>query len=222
MKASINNFYSTGLSIFGIIIIFLSIFVGFNTVLTGSDIGVGTKIAVAAITIDQTGSNLNTGAGNPGIITGNQNGGNFGDGGSANGTVVTPGPNTSTAPANSCSLSTNNLTTYCMLAPVNGLFGDSSGHLDVGQGVGPFFATLYKVGVTIAIALSIVMISFGGIRLATTDSVSGTEEGKKMVNAALAGLFLALFSYVLLYTINPALVSNNVTGDPVFTTQTGH
>lgn len=104
---------------------------------------------------------------------------------------------------------------YCMLTPVNGLLGDKKGSgkdateiVDVSGGIQPFFAKVYKLGITIAIALAIVMISFGGIRLATTDSIGGTEEGRKMINAALAGLFLALFSYVLLNTINPALTDN--------------
>ena len=102
-----------------------------------------------------------------------------------------------------------------MLAPVNGLLGDSQGSgknatevVDVSGGIQPFFAKVYKLGITVAIALAIVVISLGGIRLATTDSISGTEEGRKMINAALAGLFLALFSYVLLNTINPALTDN--------------
>ena len=115
---------------------------------------------------------------------------------------------------------------YCMLAPVGGLIGQPSGGsgkdamelVVIGDGLQPFFAKLYMLGITVAIALAIVMISFGGIRLATTDSIGGTEEGKKMVNAAFAGLFLALFSYVLLYTINPALLGNGV--DDIFKTTT--
>lgn len=106
---------------------------------------------------------------------------------------------------------------YCMLAPVNGLIaGKLTGVNEIVDlsgkgGVEPlpdFFSRIYKIGITIAVMLSIIVISIGGIRLATTDSISGTDEGRKMVNAALAGLFLALFSYVLLYTINPALLTN--------------
>jgi hypothetical protein len=114
---------------------------------------------------------------------------------------------------------------YCLLAPLNGLIGkpgtkkntSSSGStaveiFDVSGGLSPFFFKVYRIGVMAAIALSIVMISLGGIQLATTDSISGTDSGRKKINAAFAGLFIALFSYVLLYTINPALV-NNGSGD---------
>jgi hypothetical protein len=104
---------------------------------------------------------------------------------------------------------------YCMLAPVNGFIsgtplsnGKEIVNLGVPNPLPTFFGKIYNIAIATAIALAIITISLGGIRLATTDSISGTDEGKKMVNAALAGLFLALFSYVLLYTINPSLVEN--------------
>ena len=106
---------------------------------------------------------------------------------------------------------------YCLLAPMNGLVGDkitgtggdTVESLDLStSGIRQFFSKVYRVGVMAAIGLAIVMITFGGLQLATTDSVSGTDSGRKKVNAALAGLFIALFSYVLLYTINPELVKN--------------
>jgi len=131
-----------------------------------------------------------------------------------------------------CGIAVNNdKFQYCMLAPVNGLFGtpatSAAGKktemVNLSGGIKPFFATIYKVGIAIAIGLAIVMITFGGIRWATTDSFGGSDDGRKMINAAVAGLLLALFSYVLLNTINPALISGNGVGDifpankPVFT-----
>jgi hypothetical protein len=108
---------------------------------------------------------------------------------------------------------------YCLLAPLNGLIGEKTGSgknvvekFDISDGLSPFFFKIYRLGVMAAIGLSIVMISFGGIQLATTDTIGGTDSGRKKINAAFAGLFIALFSYVLLYTINPALV-NNGSGD---------
>jgi hypothetical protein len=120
-----------------------------------------------------------------------------------------------------CGISvSSNQWNYCMLAPVNGLIGTPfqttlNGQNVAGErveindmGLQNFFAQVYKMGIMAVIALAIVMISFGGIRMATLDSISEKSEGKQMINAAFAGLFLALFSYVLLYTINPALLSN--------------
>lgn len=109
----------------------------------------------------------------------------------------------------------NNKWNYCLLAPLNGLIGDKSTEgkitverFNVSQGLGPFFSKVYRVGIMAAIALSVVVISFGGIQMAISDSISGTDSGRKKINAAFAGLFIALFSFVILYTINPALVNN--------------
>jgi hypothetical protein len=141
--------------------------------------------------------------------------------------VITPGQQTQAMldqqePPNpeSCGISpSKGKWNYCLLAPLNGLIGDKTGSgknvvekFDISNGLSPFFFKVYRLGVMAAIGLSIVMISFGGIQLATTDTIQGTDSGRKKINAAFAGLFIALFSYVLLYTINPALV-NNGSGD---------
>ncbi len=50
------------------------------------------------------------------------------------------------------------------------------------------------------------MIIWGGVELATTDSWSGKLDGKTKITNALEGLGIALVSWLLLFTINPALV----------------
>ena len=132
--------------------------------------------------------------------------------------VITPNQQLMSGPPASaaCGISpANGKWNYCLLAPMNGLIGDNSANgtstvevVDISLGIRPFFAKMYRVGVTVAVGLAIIMISFGGIQLATTDSISGTDAGRKKINAAFLGLFIALFSYVLLYTINPELVTN--------------
>lgn len=55
------------------------------------------------------------------------------------------------------------------------------------------------------------MIIWGGVLYMTTDSWMGKDEGKTKILSALEGLGIALISWLILYTINPALVdfSNN-------------
>jgi hypothetical protein len=55
------------------------------------------------------------------------------------------------------------------------------------------------------------MIIWGGIIKMTTDSWSKTDEANKKIQNAVYGLVLALVSWLLLYTINPDMVtfSNN-------------
>lgn len=121
-------------------------------------------------------------------------------------------PPTQTTKTNSvntnCSIDArNNKFNYCMLAPIGGLLGEdkTTGSIELPK-LGEFFAKIYRIGIMAAIALAIVMITLGGIRLGTTDSISGTEKGRDMIKSAIAGLLIALFSYVILYTINPELV----------------
>jgi len=70
-----------------------------------------------------------------------------------------------------------------------------------------FVGYAFKLGLGIAVVLTIVMIMFGGIQYMTTESFNGKGDAKKRINDALIGLGLALVSYLLLYTINPCLVN---------------
>ena len=76
-----------------------------------------------------------------------------------------------------------------------------------GGGFVAYLNVLYKVGVATAIFLALIMIILGGAQYMSTDSFTGKEEGKSKVTYALLGLLLALTSYMVLYTINPKLVT---------------
>lgn len=235
-KNKSNVFLKKIISVLSILSIFLYLFLGVAIVVNAADITTGapkaivvpvsqgggvvppsTSAALQNWSIYDANGNYNPTAGNNGAIT------------SSNGNitgvspVITPSsqtPSTASPLTADCGLNVSNTSwSYCMLAPVYPLLGGTktgdTQKISLDGGLQPFFANLYQIGIAITIGLSVVVISLGGIRLATTDSISGTEKGRDMVKAALAGLFLALFSYVLLNTINPALVNNGV-GD-VFT-----
>ncbi|MCC2631102.1 MAG: hypothetical protein K0S38_911 [Candidatus Paceibacter sp.] len=69
-----------------------------------------------------------------------------------------------------------------------------------------FLIDLFRITVAFSAALAVVMIIVGGIQYMSTDAWSGKQEGQKRINSALAGLLLVMVSYLILYTINPALV----------------
>jgi len=73
--------------------------------------------------------------------------------------------------------------------------------------LGDFLNKVFSFGIAIAVALTVVMITLGGIQYMTTDSWSKKDEGKQKVKDAFTGLALALISWLILYTINPCLVS---------------
>lgn len=74
------------------------------------------------------------------------------------------------------------------------------------KNLGDFLSQVFNFGIAIAVALSVVMITLGGIQYMTTDSWNKKEEGKERIRNALYGLGLALVSWLILYTINPNLV----------------
>ena len=70
-----------------------------------------------------------------------------------------------------------------------------------------FLGMVFDFGIAAAVVLALIMIIWGGIEYMTTDSWMGKDEGKTKITDALLGLGLALVSYLILYTINPALVT---------------
>jgi hypothetical protein len=84
--------------------------------------------------------------------------------------------------------------------------GDTSGTINTNSLSG-FLSNIFSFGIAIAVALSVVMIAWGGIQYMTTDSWLGKQDGKSKVESALYGLALALISWLILYTINPNLVN---------------
>jgi len=95
---------------------------------------------------------------------------------------------------------------YTPLEP--GFFGDM-GYAASTPNLKAFLGLVFSFGIAIAAALAVVMIAWGGIQYMTTDSWSGKEDGKGKIENALYGLGLALISWLILYTINPTLVTFN-------------
>lgn len=69
-----------------------------------------------------------------------------------------------------------------------------------------YLPTIFEFGIAVAIVLALIMIIWGGIMYMTTDSWEGKSEGMAKIQNSLYGLGMALIAWLLLYTINPALV----------------
>ncbi len=80
-----------------------------------------------------------------------------------------------------------------------------------------YFSQMYQLGVGVATALAVLMVIWGGVEYITTDAIGGKEEGKQKIQNAILGLLLALGSYLILQTINPALLNTNLNITPVTT-----
>ncbi len=67
----------------------------------------------------------------------------------------------------------------------------------------------YAINLLIAIsaAAAVFMIVWGGLLYMTTDSWNGKSDGKEKVTNAIIGLLMVLSTYIILKTVNPALVA---------------
>lgn len=103
----------------------------------------------------------------------------------------------------------------CVFTPMANIpifYGGGSGAMELrNEGlVGEYLNKIFTFGIVLASGLAVVMIAIGGVKYSTTDAFSGKSEGKAMVTNAIVGLILALTSYLILSTINPALVGTTV------------
>ncbi len=83
------------------------------------------------------------------------------------------------------------------------------------EGLDSYLNTLYKVGVAAATGLALIYITIGGVKYASTDAVTGKDEGRGMISNALLGLMIVLGSYIILNAINPDLLKNDLVLDDV-------
>jgi len=74
--------------------------------------------------------------------------------------------------------------------------------------ISKYIAMIYKFGVGLAIMLAVVMIMVGGfIWLMSAGSPDKVGKAKEFITSAMTGLLLALFSFLILQTVNPELIS---------------
>ncbi len=122
---------------------------------------------------------------------------------------------TATLPSNSSPRTTGGSAyIYTLLAPMPGLLGTT---IDTRTGLGTYLNTLYTAGIAIATGLAVLMIIFGGIQYVSSDAIGGKSDGKGKIQDAILGLLLAFMSYIILNTLNPDLLKNDLTLENVQT-----
>ncbi len=74
--------------------------------------------------------------------------------------------------------------------------------------IGEFIQVIYRYSISIIGIIAVVMIIIGGVQWMTSGgSKDGVMSGQKKITASVTGLIIAALSYVILNTINPALVN---------------
>ncbi len=85
---------------------------------------------------------------------------------------------------------------------------------DCGTNLPTYLTGIFKIGIAAAGVLAFLMIVYGGFIYLSTDAITGKEEGRTYIGRAIGGLLLALAAYIILNTINPALVALNLDFGP--------
>lgn len=100
---------------------------------------------------------------------------------------------------------------YCLLAPITGFIGDNNGKLEIDEnGLSEYLNNLFRFGIALAGALTVIMIITGGLQYLASDVVFQKGAGKTRIQNALLGLGIALSSWLLLNTINPDLLDTTI------------
>ncbi len=73
-----------------------------------------------------------------------------------------------------------------------------------------FLISLVKLTIAASAALAVLMVIVGGVQYMSTDAFSGKSDAGKRIRNALFGFLLVMVSYLVLQTINPALVDFSV------------
>lgn len=81
----------------------------------------------------------------------------------------------------------------------------SGGHLRNSQ-LGQYIATMYRYAVGIVAILAIIMTVYGGFRYLIGSSMGDVAAGKKIIQDAIAGMLITLGAYLILQTVNPAIL----------------
>lgn len=96
-------------------------------------------------------------------------------------------------------------TNYTPLAPLPGI-QDDQGYVDLSN----YLPNIFNLTIGLAAVLAMIMITIGGIEYMTTTSEGGKSGARNRITYAIGGLILAIAAWLILYTINPALLNFNI------------
>src|SRR3989344_5923366 len=79
-----------------------------------------------------------------------------------------------------------------------------------------YVSIIYRYGVSVTVILAVVSVMIGGfLWLVSAGSPDKVGRAKEFITAAIFGLVIALFSFLILQTVNPRLVANEPITAPI-------
>lgn len=73
-----------------------------------------------------------------------------------------------------------------------------------------YFNAAFKIAITVAVSLAVIMIMIDGFKYMTSEAVGNKKDALAGIRSALFGLVLLLASYLILFIINPCILTLSV------------
>ena len=105
---------------------------------------------------------------------------------------------------------TNDSGQYTPLSPLPCTTGSDCKTVNQTTNLSTYLPGLFKFSIYLAAFMAFVMITYGGIQYMTTDNFANKKAGKDTIEKAVWGLLLVIGAYAILYTINPQILSFNL------------
>ena len=91
----------------------------------------------------------------------------------------------------------------------------SIGEMKTTNDLAEYMGAIYKWLVGASVAIVIVMVMIGGLQYVLASGSGQVQKGKERIKNSIIGMVLLLFSYTILFTVNPNLVKLQVPGLPM-------
>lgn len=99
---------------------------------------------------------------------------------------------------------------YKTLAPIPLLGLESEMEIGASDGLVIYFNSVVKLMIALSTGLAVLYMVWGGVQYTMSDVVTSKSAAKSTIWRALGGLVLALTSWLILNTINPALLTGKI------------
>lgn len=80
--------------------------------------------------------------------------------------------------------------------------------------LGEYVPFAFKLAIGVSVVFALLMIVIGGFQYMSTDALQKKEDGKKRVENAIKGLLLVIAAWLILNTVNPNLLTFNLSISP--------
>ena len=86
----------------------------------------------------------------------------------------------------------------------------ASGELSASTSLEEYINAAFNIALTAGAVLAVIMIAWGGFEYMLSQTLPGQKDGRARIQSALFGLAILLVVYLVLYIINPDIVSLNI------------